>query len=162
MDGRGHFSVVHALNICHNNHGLEFKRQVVETVLDGVLELVCFSLLVGGHAGVGEPTRGIHFLAIVGIRFEGSRGPSFLPAQFIVAGVRYRAHQPRLERSAAIGCDALESRNERVLGGIGGKIVIAEDTERGIEHAILVVQDERVEGVKVAALCVLNESLFVH
>lgn len=45
---------------------------------------------------------------------------------------------------------------------VGGLVFVAEDAEGGVEHAVLIMQDERVEGVEVAALRVGDEGLFVH
>ena len=56
----------------------------------------------------------------------------------------------------------LEGGKKRILRGVGGEIVIAEDAQGGVEECILIMQDERVEGIEVAALCGLDESRFVH
>ena len=56
----------------------------------------------------------------------------------------------------------LERGKERILRRIGGEIVIAEDAQGGIEERILIMQDQRVEGIEVAALCGLDERRFVH
>ncbi len=56
----------------------------------------------------------------------------------------------------------LERGKKRILRGIGGEIVIAEDAQGGVEERILIMQDERVEGIEVAALRGLDEGGFVH
>ena len=56
----------------------------------------------------------------------------------------------------------LERGKERVLRGIGGEIVIAEDAQGGVEERVLIMQDERIEGIEVAALGGLDEGGFVH
>ena len=56
----------------------------------------------------------------------------------------------------------LERGKKRILRGIGGEIVIAEDAQGGVEERILIMQDERIEGIEVAALRGLDEGGFVH
>ena len=56
----------------------------------------------------------------------------------------------------------LERGKKRILRRIGGEIVIAEDAQGGVEERILIMQDERIEGIEVAALCGLDEGGFVH
>ena len=118
--------------------------------------------MVGSHAGVRQPARGVHFFPIVGIRLERGRRAAFLTPQFVVAGVGHRAHQPGLERSASERGDALKGRNERFLSGIGGEVFISEDAERGVVDAVLVMQDKCIEGVEIAFLRIVDEGLFVH
>ena len=124
-------------------------------MLDGVFELICFGLLVGRHARIGKPARRIHLLAVLGIRLERCGGTALLAAQLIVTGVGHGPHEPGFERTTAEGIDTLESGNKSILGGIRGKIVIAEDAKGGIEHTVLVMQDKRIKGVQIAFLRVL-------
>src|SRR3990172_8818664 len=66
---------------------------------------------------------------------------------FIVAGVGDGAQQPGLERSAAIGVDGAEGGDEGFLRGIGGRGLVAEDTQRSVEDRVLIMKDKGVEGV---------------
>ena len=162
MYGNGNLTVIHTLDICHNDHRLELKRQVIETVLERVFEFVSFGFLIRGHVRVRQPARRVHFLPIFSIGLQRRGWAALLAAQFVVTGIRYGAHQPRLERPAPEGGNAFKRRNERFLGGICGEVFIAENAERGIVNAILIVQDERVEGVETASLRVVDKGLFVH
>ncbi len=56
----------------------------------------------------------------------------------------------------------LERGKKRILRCIGGEIVIAKDAQGGVEERILIMQDERIESIEVAALRGLDEGGFVH
>ena len=56
----------------------------------------------------------------------------------------------------------LERGKKRILSRIGSEIVIAEDAQGGVEERVLIMQDERIEGIKIAALRGLDEGGFVH
>ena len=56
----------------------------------------------------------------------------------------------------------LERGKKRILRCISGEIVIAEDAQGGVVERILIMLDERVEGIEVAALRGLDEGRFVH
>ena len=71
MHGHCDFCIIHTLQVGHYDHCFKLNRQVVETVLDGMLKLIRFGLLVGRHAGIGKPARRIHFLPFVGTAHVG-------------------------------------------------------------------------------------------
>lgn len=161
-DGRGDFGVVEAFDVGHDDDRAEIGGEGIEAVLDSVLEFVGFELLGGAEGGISQPARGVHFVAVVGLGFEGSRRSALLAAEFVVAGVGDGAQEPGFERSAAVGFDGAEGGDEGFLRGVGGAVFVSEDAKRGVEDHVLIMQDKGVEGVEVAALGGGDEGGFVH
>jgi len=161
-DGRGDFGVVETFDVGHDDDGAKIGGEGIEAVLDGMLEFVGFELSGGSEGGIGQPARGVHFVAIVGFGFEGSCRSAFLAAEFIVAGVGDGAQEPGFERSAAVGFDGAEGGDEGFLRGVGGAVFVTEDAQRGVEDHVLIMEDKAVEGVEVAALGGGDEGGFVH
>jgi hypothetical protein len=82
-------------------------------------------------------------------------------AQFVVALVGRNPQQPGAETAAAIGIQAAICRDERLLSGIGGAVLVAHNTERDGVGAVLIAHDQRVEGIEVTAPRQADQRLFV-
>jgi len=90
----------------------------------------------------------------------GERRASLAGAQAVERGVHRDPVEPGREVGAAVERRQPAVRpHQRLLGGVVGIAVIAEDMERCCVHASLMAPDEPAEGVSVSSSCAVEVAL---
>ena len=83
----GNFGVIEALDVGQNDHHPEVGGKILKTMLNGMFEFSLVKLFFRGGVGIGQPARGLDFVAVFGLGLERRGGTASFTAQFVVAGV---------------------------------------------------------------------------